>query len=134
MFLSNGIGLDQLPEVSPELLPLNQAAEAERAMVRAHGKPAAARIDVHRNNLAISLTATLAAAYPVTRRMLGESGFRDVAGAFIRWRPPVTPCLSAMGTALIKLSQRTPPRLQTRFSPTSLVLSGLCIGSPMPPT
>jgi 4-carboxymuconolactone decarboxylase len=31
VFVHRGIGLDQLPEASPELLPLNQAAEAERA-------------------------------------------------------------------------------------------------------
>jgi 4-carboxymuconolactone decarboxylase len=31
VFVQRGIGLDQLPEASPELLPLNQAAEAERA-------------------------------------------------------------------------------------------------------
>jgi Putative DNA-binding domain len=66
-------------------------------VVRAHGEPAIARIDVHRNNVAISLTAALAAAFPVTCRILGEGAFSDVAGAFIGWRHPVTPCLSAYG-------------------------------------
>jgi 4-carboxymuconolactone decarboxylase len=31
VFVQRGIGLDHLPEASPELLPLNQAAEEERA-------------------------------------------------------------------------------------------------------
>jgi 4-carboxymuconolactone decarboxylase len=31
IFEQRGIGIDQLPEVSPELLPLNEAAEADRA-------------------------------------------------------------------------------------------------------
>jgi 4-carboxymuconolactone decarboxylase len=31
VFAQRGIGLDQLPEASPELLPLDEAAEAERA-------------------------------------------------------------------------------------------------------
>lgn len=31
IFAARGIGLDQLPEISPELLPLNEEAEAKRA-------------------------------------------------------------------------------------------------------
>jgi 4-carboxymuconolactone decarboxylase len=31
VFAQRGIGMDQLPEVSPQLLPLNEAAEAQRA-------------------------------------------------------------------------------------------------------
>jgi len=31
IFAQRGIGMDQLPEVSPQLLPLNEAAEAQRA-------------------------------------------------------------------------------------------------------
>lgn len=85
--------------------------------VRAHGEPATARIDVHRNNLAISLTAALAAAYPVTRRMLGEDGFSDVAGAFMRWRPPVTPCLSAYGDGFDEVVAAHPAAIADPFLP-----------------
>jgi Putative DNA-binding domain len=94
-----------LGEISPVLA----------GMVRAHGEPAAARIDVHRNNLTISLTATLAAAYPVTCRMLGEEGFADVAGAFIRWQPPITPCLSAYGDGFDEVVAAHPAAIADPF-------------------
>ncbi|MET0482188.1 MAG: DNA-binding domain-containing protein [Aestuariivirgaceae bacterium] len=61
------------------------------------GSPA--RFNVHRNNIAASLTAVLASRYPVIRRLVGDDFFRAAAGDFIARHPPQSPALMAFGGA-----------------------------------
>ena len=63
-----------------------------------HGRPAARRFDVYRNNVAASLTNALETAFPATSRLLGPENFRTVAGRFLRLSPPDSPLMMHYGT------------------------------------
>ncbi len=52
---------------------------------------------VHRNNVRGGLAETLAATFPVTRRIVGAKVFAGLADAFVRSAPPRAPQLSAYG-------------------------------------
>jgi hypothetical protein len=67
--------------VDPTLTP------ATRTMGR-EGAPDARRFAVYRNNIAVSLIASIEARYPVTRRLVGDEFFRAMARAFIAHRKP----------------------------------------------
>jgi hypothetical protein len=75
----------------------------QRAMASAIVSGAASDLDrwagakVYRNTSAVASLDALAAAYPATRAMLGEAGFRDVARDFFRNHPPSTPVLAQYG-------------------------------------
>jgi len=58
------------------------------------------RIGVYRNTMLGSLTEVLAAAFPVTLRIVGENFFARMAGDFVRAHPPRVPQLSVYGAAL----------------------------------
>jgi hypothetical protein len=58
---------------------------------------AVARFEIYRSSVTESLLATLAAAYPTTRDVVGADYFRAAAVAFIRKFPPQRPQLSAYG-------------------------------------
>jgi hypothetical protein len=55
------------------------------------------RFAVYRNNVAVSLIASLAARYPVTRRLVGEDFFRAMARAYAAKNKPETPVLIHYG-------------------------------------
>ncbi len=52
------------------------------------GRPDARRFAVYRNNVAVGLTRSLEARFPVTRRLVGDEFFRALAGAFIAVHKP----------------------------------------------
>jgi hypothetical protein len=55
------------------------------------------RFAVYRNNVAVSLIASLAARYPVTRRLVGEDFFRAMARAYAARSKPESPVLIHYG-------------------------------------
>lgn len=59
----------------------------------------AARVAVHRHTVRRSLVEVLAAAYPVSRRIVGEAIFAQLADRFVVAAPPSVPQLSAYGGA-----------------------------------
>lgn len=78
-----------LPELQRRVMdallqPLGEPTAAATALLRpAPGLDAARRLRLHRNNLFESLTAALAAVYPVTRQLVGDEFFRVMARRFI---------------------------------------------------
>lgn len=60
----------------------------------------AQRLAVYRNNVLYSLTAALAAQFPVVQRLVGNGFFATVARDFICSLPPTTPSLTFYGDAL----------------------------------
>ena len=70
------------------------------ARVRADRLPAAARFQVYRNNVFISLTQALADVYPVARRLVGEAFFDQLARRFIRTHPSRSGNLHEFGREL----------------------------------
>ncbi|SFM68706.1 Putative DNA-binding domain-containing protein [Ectothiorhodospira mobilis] len=77
----------------------------------AAGPPQAAgsRFDIHRNNLYAGLVDTLAAAYPVVQRLVGEAFFRAMARAFVARHLPQTPVLLHYGGAFPDFIAAFPP-------------------------
>jgi len=61
------------------------------------GRPDAKRFAVYRNNVASSLIAALADAYPAIRRLLGEECFRGIARIYVARDPPRSPVLLEYG-------------------------------------
>jgi hypothetical protein len=61
------------------------------------GAPDARRFAVYRNNVAVGLIGALEARYPVSRRMAGDTLFRDIARAFASARKPRSPVMIAYG-------------------------------------
>lgn len=57
----------------------------------------AARFDVYRNNVAVSLREALADAYPVVKALVGADFFAALAQAFVRENLPETPVLAHYG-------------------------------------
>lgn len=53
---------------------------------------------VHRNNMMTALVDALAAAFPVTRALVGEVCFNTMAGDYVRCDPPRSPILAAYGS------------------------------------
>jgi hypothetical protein len=58
---------------------------------------AAARFNIHRNNVAITLIAALRLAYPAVDKLVGSDFFAGAARAFIAQYPPRTACLDDYG-------------------------------------
>jgi hypothetical protein len=61
------------------------------------GESDSRRFAVYRNNVAVSLIASLASRYPVTRRLVGEDFFRGMARAYSSAHKPETPVLIHYG-------------------------------------
>ena len=106
------MSLSANPETSALELPELQLQELQRRfrasvlgeddgpvlpLVAAARGPVAARIAVYRNTVQASLTEVLAVAFPVTRRVVGEQFFANLAGRFATETPPRLPQLSAYG-------------------------------------
>lgn len=63
------------------------------------GRPSRKRFDVYRNNVAVSLSEALAAAYPVCAALVGEAFFAAMARAYVQRHLPATPVLLDYGAA-----------------------------------
>ncbi|WP_166416563.1 HvfC/BufC N-terminal domain-containing protein [Cochlodiniinecator piscidefendens] len=64
------------------------------------GRPAGKRFSVYRNNVAVSLTEALIAAFPIIHKLLGDAFFRALAGVFLRQYPPTSPLMMFYGTEM----------------------------------
>lgn len=81
------------------------AALFERGVVphgltTARGEPDAKRFSVYRNNVTIALIKALEGRFPVTRRIVGDEFFREMARAFIAQNKPNSPLIFEYGDAL----------------------------------
>ena len=81
------------------------------------GRPAGRRYNVYRNNVVVSLTEALAAAFPVVQKLVGEQFFSAMAGAFVRQHPPSTPLMIYYGEAFADFLRVFPPVQQLAYLP-----------------
>ncbi len=86
-------------------------------VVGPHGRPAGRRYNVYRNNVVVSLTEALAAAFPVVRALVGEEFFTAMAGVFVRQHPPTSPLMIYYGEAFADFLAGFPPAHQVAYLP-----------------
>ncbi|NVO24311.1 DNA-binding domain-containing protein [Donghicola mangrovi] len=60
---------------------------------------AATRFNVYRNNVVVSLTEALQAAFPAIAQLVGPEFFAAMGGEFVRAHPPQTPVMAFYGAA-----------------------------------
>ncbi len=82
-------------------------------LVDGQGRAAGRRFDVYRNNVAVSLSETLEAAFPVIAKLVGVNNFKALASTFLRANPPKSPLMMFYGAAM--------PEFLSTFGPTTSV-------------
>jgi len=82
-------------EFATALLDPNKANPA--GLSDPDGRPAGRRFSVYRNNVAVSLTEALKAAFPVICKLVGDEFFEAMAGVYLRAHPPKSPVLMFYG-------------------------------------
>ncbi len=78
-------------------------------LVGPDGLPSARRFSVYRNNVMAGLIDALSDAFPVLRRLVGETFFRAMAGVYARAEPPASPILLAYGAGFPDFVALFPP-------------------------
>lgn len=83
----------------------------------AGGRPTQRRFAVYRNNVVVSLTEALEAAFPVVARLVGGEFFRAMAGTFVRAHPPRSPLMMLYGAEFPAFLAAFPPVAHLRYLP-----------------
>lgn len=92
---------------------LDPEAAVPDGVINPDGAPAQKRFNVYRNNVAVSLTDALEAAFPVVRKLVGDEFFRAMAGVYLRKHPPKSPLMMFYGDAM--------PQFLGRFGPAKSI-------------
>ncbi|SFS15064.1 Putative DNA-binding domain-containing protein [Yoonia litorea] len=96
---------------------LDPAATVPHGIINPDGAPATKRFDVYRNNVAVSLSDALEAAFPVMSKLLGDEFFRAMAGVYLRTHPPKSPLMMFYGEAMPQFIGRFQPTKKFRYLP-----------------
>lgn len=67
------------------------------------------RLSIYRNNMLVTLTATLKATFPVVCRLVDDRFFEYAANGFIQHNLPASPCLIEYGEDFPEFLDRFPP-------------------------
>ncbi|NSX54478.1 DNA-binding domain-containing protein [Parasulfitobacter algicola] len=81
------------------------------------GLPTPKRFAVYRNNVAVSLTDALEAAFPVIYKLVGPDFFRAMAGIYLRQHPPKTPMMMFYGQDMPAFLQQFEPAQKIGYLP-----------------
>ena len=76
---------------------LDPAATVPAGVTTMRGSPDAARFDVYRNNVMVSLITALEQKFPVSRKLVGDEFFKEMARGFIRQERPSSPLIFQYG-------------------------------------
>jgi uncharacterized protein (UPF0276 family) len=88
---------------------LDAAKPAPEGLIGPTGAPAGKRYDVYRNNVAVSLSDALEAAFPAIRKLVGDTFFRAMAGVYLRAHPPTSPLMMHYGQQMPDFLAAFPP-------------------------
>jgi hypothetical protein len=86
-------------------------------LIDAAGRPAGRRFSVYRNNVAGSLIEALEQGFPVLQKLLGESYFKALAGAFLRQHPPKSRLMMFYGAEMPNFLANFPPLAKLPYLP-----------------
>ena len=92
-------------------------ARAAAPLLAGPGLAPAARLQIHRNHHRVSLTAALAATYPVVARLVGAPCFAGLAREFILLSPPASPCLFEYGAGFARYLAAVPLLMELPYLP-----------------
>lgn len=108
-----------LPELQSRLADaILKGAFAEAApAIEGDGLAPAARLQIYRNHLRITLADALAAIFPATVRLLGEPCFAGLARRYVAAHPPEAPCLFEYGEHFPAFLARRPELRQVAYAP-----------------
>lgn len=88
---------------------LDASQPAPKGLVNPDGVQASKRFDVYRNNVAVSLSDALEAAFPIIRKLVGDKFFRAMAGVYLRKHPPSSPLMMFYGDKMPQFLRRFEP-------------------------
>jgi hypothetical protein len=96
---------------------LDPEVPAPKGLTNPDGAQATKRFDVYRNNVAVSLSDALEAAFPVIRKLVGDNFFRAMAGVYLRKHPPKSPLMMFYGEAMPQFLRRFAPAQSLPYLP-----------------
>ena len=88
---------------------LDPSLPAPKGLANPDGTQASKRFDVYRNNVAVSLTEALIAAFPVIYKLVGDKFFRAMSGVYLRKHPPSSPLMMYYGDKMPQFLRRFDP-------------------------
>ena len=88
---------------------LDASAPVPGDVAKVRGRVPEKRFAVYRNNVIVSLTSALAAAYPTVQRLVGDKFFNAMAGVYVRAHPPTSPLMIFYGGAFPDWVEGFPP-------------------------
>ncbi|WP_299624104.1 DUF2063 domain-containing protein [Pelagibius sp.] len=91
------------------------ARRVPAAVVVGSEGPRARGFDVYRNNVAVSLTEALQAAFPVVQRLVGDDFFKAAAKAYVAQEPPRSPVLLLYGQGFGDFLDGFPPAQEVPY-------------------
>lgn len=96
---------------------LDPEAAVPAGILGPDGIPAPKRFSVYRNNVALSLTRALEAAFPTVRKLVGDEFFAAMAGVFLRAHPPRSRMLMLYGEEFPALLEAFQPVAHLGYLP-----------------
>ncbi len=96
---------------------LNPTHSVPAGLTNPDGGEATKRFDVYRNNVVVSLTAALEVAFPVVRKLVGETNFINLSRSYVRQYPPDSPLLMLYGTRVPEFLAEFEPTRQLGYLP-----------------
>ena len=96
---------------------LDPTQPTPKGVIGPGGREAGKRYDVYRNNVVVSLTEALAAAYPVIKAVVGKEFFDAMAGEYVRKHPPKSPLMIYYGEDFPSFLTKFPPASHLGYLP-----------------
>ncbi len=96
---------------------LDPTRPAPEGLLDGKGAQTSKRFDVYRNNVAVSLTDALVAAFPVIYKLVGDEFFRAMAGVYLRTHLPDTALMMYYGDKMPQFLKRFPPAQSLAYLP-----------------
>lgn len=96
---------------------LDPALPSPEGLQDGAGAPTTKRFNVYRNNVAVSLTDALMAAFPVIRKLVGDDFFKAMAGVYLRTHLPDSALMMYYGDKMPMFLRRFPPAQSLAYLP-----------------